>query len=243
MIRAGRFLCETDRPYRNTMSVAVALSLAMHLLLASLRPFAFWEHVEHTPGLEGPNRPAPEISAVDPRRNDPESQVARPSVPRGAFVMMDIEIVPDESPLPSRRIEEPVPKPNPTHLPAPETPRKGALAGAEEEPVIELGEDLSPRTTSRTSMRSEDFAIIKLVQPEYPEISILQDVEGRIRVRALVDTRGQVIEVSVVESAVDLFCENAVIRAMEEWRFQPYRRHGRLVPFTVVVPFRFELED
>lgn len=117
------------------------------------------------------------------------------------------------------------------------------VSGMEDQPVIELGDDLAPRRASRATMQSEDFAILKLVPPIYPEISILQNVEGRIRVSALVDTKGEVVDIKVVETGVDLFCEDAVRFALKQWRFKPYRRRGRLVPFRVLVPFRFELED
>jgi protein TonB len=244
MIRAGRFLCETDRPYRRTLSVTLTISLAIHFLILLMQPFAWWKPREaRTAGLQGPDRAAPEITTEVAKDSETESQRARRAAAEGTFLVLNIEIVPDESPRPTRPVERPVPEPRPAEIAAAEPEISGHAAPEEEEPVIELGEDLAPRTSSASSTLSEQFAILRLVTPEYPELSILQNVEGRIWVRALVDREGEVAEIDVVESGVDLFCENAVKTALQQWRFRPYRRHGRAVPFTVLIPFRFQLED
>ena len=61
-------------------------------------------------------------------------------------------------------------------------------------PAVEftLDEELSTRSASLPTSRSEDFAILQIVRPDYPEVSLLAEVEGLVTVRALVDPRLQV---------------------------------------------------
>jgi TonB family protein len=244
MIRAGQFLCETDKPYRRILSVTLALSVAFHVFLLLLHPVQWWRSKDKPiPGMEGPDLIAPEIAAVDPSPKDSEKQTAGRPIPQGTLIVLNIEILPERTTRHRERVEPPQPVPEPVVAPLPEKESTTQQVGLDDQPVIELGEDLAPRTTSKATMQSEDFAILKLVPPIYPEISIMQNVEGRIRVRALVDKKGEVEDIKVVESGVDLFCEEAVRTALMQWRFKPYRKFGRTVPFTVLVPFRFELED
>jgi protein TonB len=152
---------------------------------------------------------------------------------------MEIEILADEEPRARTR----PPVVGAVQVVARQAEIREEDRGSSAEPVIELGEDLSPRASSVPSMTAEDFAILEMVRPDYPEASVLQNIEGRIRIRARVDGSGSVVDIWVVDTEVDVFIEASVRHAVRQWRFKPYRRGGRSLPFTVLVPFRFELED
>ncbi|MBU1702390.1 MAG: energy transducer TonB [Candidatus Eisenbacteria bacterium] len=253
MIRAGRYYCETDPPYRKRLIITLAAAILLHLFLAALIPRSWWggEEAPH-PAMIGPARPALEISEQFPIHAKIRRE-SRPRLTAGALQMIHIEIIPDPSDQRARRTARPEPELiHPTPAPAEKDPTllaarknlemEGGL-NPRQTTIIELGEDLSPTSSSPLSAQSEDFAILRMVRPAYPEISIIQYVEGRIRVRARVDSKGRVLDVWVVDSEVDLFCENSVKAAVRQWLFKPLQKNGRNISFTVMIPFRFQLED
>ena len=65
MIRAGRFLCESDAPYRRVLTLTLAFSVTFHIVVLLLHPFAWWRPKEAPiAAMEGPDITAPEIAAV-----------------------------------------------------------------------------------------------------------------------------------------------------------------------------------
>jgi protein TonB len=85
-------------------------------------------------------------------------------------------------------------------------------------------------------VQSEDLIILELVRPEYPHEAVEQQLAGHVELLALVNERGTVDDVELVQSAgplLDRAAENAVRRC----RFAPYRVGGR--PHSVYANFRF----
>jgi len=61
-----------------------------------------------------------------------------------------------------------------------------------------------------------------------------------VTVEFAVDTEGRVVRAEAVRYTHREFAEPAV-RAVLKWRFEPGRRHGRVVPFRMAVPMEFGL--
>lgn len=78
--------------------------------------------------------------------------------------------------------------------------------------------------------------------PQYPMAMRSSGVEGTVMVEFTVDTQGQVISATVLNATNREF-EEATIRAVMKWRFEPGRRNGRIVPFRMAVPLEFRLGD
>ncbi len=84
---------------------------------------------------------------------------------------------------------------------------------------------------------------LRLSQPKYPEELRKNGIEGANVVRLLVDEKGQVKEVSMLESAgLRAFDEAAMIAAVQS-TFVPGKLKGNPVPCYVSVPFKFALQD
>jgi TonB family protein len=242
MIRAGRYLCEDDGPYRVRLSVSAALAITLHVTLLSVLPPSWWrmDQPEHT-GWKGPERPAPVLEP--PRRAPKRPESARPRMQlRGVLRVVELEILPQEPAARRRQPRRSSPRPRGQEARS-SRPAKSPPAGPMPETVIELGEDLVPRPSITPIVTTERFAILRMVAPEYPEPSLRNGVEGRLRAKVRVDTAGVVVGIEILESEVDAFCEAAVKEALWQWRFRPYRRNGHKIPFTVLVPFRFELVE
>jgi TonB family protein len=109
-------------------------------------------------------------------------------------------------------------------------------------------EDLLTRAYSRRSdlsvVQSKDMVIERRVEPVYPPHALEHDIEGRVVLMALVDTSGHVVEVQLIEGAVEAQREfaQAASDAVWQWRFQPDRRHGVAREVYVPVAFNFHID-
>lgn len=85
-------------------------------------------------------------------------------------------------------------------------------------------------------------AAYKIVRPVYPFSLRLSGVTGKVQVDFVVDTAGRVQRAHAVQSSHPLFAERAV-RAVEQWRFYPAMKNGRVVNTHMQVPVIFQLEE
>lgn len=88
---------------------------------------------------------------------------------------------------------------------------------------------------------SPPFPIIQ-TRPDYPPLARARGIEGLVVIEAVVDQRGHIEPASlrVVHSVPVL--EEAALRAVEKWKFQPGRNgSGDAVRVLVQVPIRFRL--
>ena len=83
--------------------------------------------------------------------------------------------------------------------------------------------------------------LMSRVVPEYPQLARLQGIEGLVRLEAILDREGRVEEdIKVLSSIPPL--DEAAIKALRQWRFQPARDHvGQPVRVILEVPIRFVL--
>lgn len=94
--------------------------------------------------------------------------------------------------------------------------------------IIDVGAlDRPPRTRSQAA-------------PDYPAALRRDLVEGEVVVEFEVDTQGRVVAARIVGGGHREF-EQAALRAVLRWRFEPGRSGGRVVPFRMAVPISFRL--
>jgi periplasmic protein TonB len=62
-------------------------------------------------------------------------------------------------------------------------------------------------------------------------------------VRVLVDARGQPQQLSVIRSSGYARLDEAALATVHLTRFRPYTENGTPLPFWVVMPLLFELEN
>jgi len=82
--------------------------------------------------------------------------------------------------------------------------------------------------------------VIRKVEPQYPEVARKARIEGKVVVKALVDTTGRVIRVQIITSSNPIF-EEAAKQAAMKFLFTPGEQQGRKVKVWVSIPFRFKL--
>ena len=85
--------------------------------------------------------------------------------------------------------------------------------------------------------------IMRQVEPAYPADARRHGIEGRVVARLLVTADGGVNKISIVSAKPPQIFEQAVITALEKWRFHPARYQGHEVATWVMLPIRFNLKD
>ena len=77
--------------------------------------------------------------------------------------------------------------------------------------------------------------------PEYPYELRVRGIEGTVWVEFLVDESGRVYNPVVLRATAPGF-EEAVLRAVTKWRFEPGLKKGRPVRYRVSIPVVFSLD-
>jgi protein TonB len=155
----------------------------------------------------------------------------------------------------ARKVVIPVPDPTPDE-PEPELPEPvpevaeavaavetaGDVVTTPEGPGDSTGED--PRTVDGqvpSEIGGDVSAPVKLFgpAPPYTEEARLARTEGVVLVRALVDTRGTVVDVEVLRGLPNGLTDTTIATVMT-WRFRPALRAGEAVPvyYFLTVSFR-----
>lgn len=82
---------------------------------------------------------------------------------------------------------------------------------------------------------------IHRLAPIYPYQAKMESLPGEVMVDFVVDYNGRVLNAHVVSSTNPIF-EEATLRAVSQWRFEPGQRNGRTVRFRMRVPIQFRLD-
>jgi periplasmic protein TonB len=77
--------------------------------------------------------------------------------------------------------------------------------------------------------------------PQYPYQAKQMGLNGSVLVEFTVDETGAVTDPRIVRSSDRMFDE-PTIRAVLRWRFEPGKRHGRVVRFRMALPMEFHLD-
>lgn len=187
------------------------------------------------PPLKLPPMPVELIAAPQTEpvfTNEPVKPLNKPGPVKPMTEDRSVPLRPD---LPSTPFDPPA-----TRLPSNETiipqewgdgstgPR--AIGGTDGRPIFRLGDlDAMPRAKVQVS-------------PEYPFALRQAGIEGSVNVEFDVDATGRVVSARVLNSTNRDF-EDAAVRAVLKWRFEPGRRHGKAVPFRMIVPIGFTVTD
>jgi protein TonB len=80
-------------------------------------------------------------------------------------------------------------------------------------------------------------------QLEYPHAARRMQEQGQVMVRVLVDAEGRPQQMSVTRSSGYDRLDEAALAAVRATRFKPYAENGIALPFWVVMPLVFELDN
>ena len=80
---------------------------------------------------------------------------------------------------------------------------------------------------------------LKKVYAKYPDAARVKKLEGTVRMNVLVDETGRVLDVRVTKSAHPMLDE-AVVKAYQQWTFQPATKQGVPVKVWITVSMSFQ---
>ena len=82
-------------------------------------------------------------------------------------------------------------------------------------------------------------AVVKKVQPDYNPIAKQMRVQGDVEVEARVSDSGEVTDVKVLTG--NALLTPTVIKAVKDWRFQPFQENGKPIQAVATLRFTFKL--
>ncbi len=97
----------------------------------------------------------------------------------------------------------------------------------------------APKQPRRVGGDLQAPALIHRVEPAYPPMAVAAKVTGTVILEATVNESGAVTDVKVLRSI--LLLDQAAIKAVKQWRYQPLVLNGQRVPFILVVTLSFNL--
>jgi periplasmic protein TonB len=203
--------------YKKTFEVSLIISLVF-LIVA----FRFFPNIqEKKVALEGPQELINMEDIQQTRQENRPPPPPKPPIPIEApseDVLQDIEIQSTELDV-NADVAAP---------PPPEETKK-----TEEEPQYFVAVEDMP----------EPIGGIAAIQSKivYPEIAKRAGVEGKVYVKAFVDTKGNVTKV-VVQKGIGAGCDEAAMKAVKETKFKPGKQRGKPVNVQVSIPVVFRLQ-
>ncbi|MCK4538050.1 MAG: energy transducer TonB [Candidatus Krumholzibacteria bacterium] len=214
-----------DYDKRRTKRLAYLLPVAFLVLIIILMTIEHTQIVDKffSVGYQGPLRILPEITIIDDKSIEAEIF----SEERHDMVAREIELVSDDE----RDVEEDDPE----------------LSTAPEKEVEEVFDDVTGRDFLRTYPSHtavpfrEDYVILNMVKPAYPEDALALRKEGYVLVEVYIDKTGRVAEAWVRKVyGIESF-ETASLVAVKQFRFKPVTENGEPQSFWVSFLISFKL--
>jgi protein TonB len=99
----------------------------------------------------------------------------------------------------------------------------------------------APKQPVRIGGNIQAPALIKRVEPTYPEIALVAKVTGLVILEATVAADGSVESVRVLRSVK--FLDQAAVDAVKQWRYSPLVLNGVPTPFVLSVTLNFSVKE
>lgn len=198
------------------LSVAIALSAAVHALLIS------W--ISFRPGAG----PRPRLSVIEARLASPEL-VARPPV--------SIAQTPARAPV----VAQPLP-PTPAQLQL-DTTEPAAASPLVEDPLPQpSAQPVSVPDLVHYPARELDVypQPLKPVSPVYPHQALAERIGGSVTLMLMIDEVGRVTEAAVVDAAPEGLFDQSAVAALSAAAFSPAQKNGRAVRSRLLITLDFD---
>ena len=99
-----------------------------------------------------------------------------------------------------------------------------------------------PRAPVRVGGQIQAPALMRKVDPIYPDVAVSARIRGVVILEANVDQDGRVLDVKVLRTANRLL-DDAAITAVRQWQYRPLILNGAPQPFVLTVVLTFNLVE
>lgn len=182
--------------------------------------------------------PLPEEPPPEPMPPEPEPEpVAEPPPPPPPDAME--EPAPVEPPKP-----QPTPKPRPAVKPAIKPPPvQSARTGTARAASSPMPAGFVPGASAGGAVGESRARYKHRVKPAYPESLRRTGASGRVSIVVVVSPQGRPISARVSQSSGNALFDQAALTAARSSEFYPKKAMGVPVQDTVLIPYRFEIEN
>jgi protein TonB len=161
--------------------------------------------------------------------------------PRVEFVRLRKDTTPEMKEREPPRREKPEQPPPPPEMNLAKNMNPGDAVG-EIVPMVDTGAELQEATNLGSGGGDSDVVPLVRVDPDYPPQAKQRRVEGYVDVEFTIGPAGTVEEARVIGSQPPLVFDEAALRAVRRWRYNPRIENGVAVSRPGVrVRIRFEL--
>jgi len=241
---------QAGRPLRETTIGSRIVSIVVHVAIVTavfVVPLLRVTHVmppipnmlafvTSVPAPPPPPPPAPAPAASRPAVKPASTKPAEPVNPNAAPVQAPSEIAPETAPVADQGVVGGV-----------DGGIEGGVAGgivgglpAAVAPPPPPPPPPARRGPVRIGGKISAPALVKRVEPEYPDFAARARLAGLVILEATVDASGHVDSVKVLRSAHQVL-DRLAIDALEQWEYSPLVLDGVKTPFVLTVTFNFSV--
>lgn len=178
-------------------------------------------------------RQEPAKAAVTVMEDVRKSDVAQQEKP--------VPATPHKRPLPERTAKVPAARALAPQAAATPHEEAGAQAAAENASSVAQNSEV-PHADSQDAVVREAVPLYKVnPPPRYPALARRRGQQGTVVLSVHVDAQGRVSNLWLFESSGFRALDNAALKAVKDWLFEPGMQGGKKVAMWVRVPVRFEL--
>lgn len=181
---------------------------------------------------------APPVEAATPAATSPPvlPPLSKPEM------IPDPATLPEIPPMPVLHRPEPQPAPvNVTPIPVP-VPVAASIASAPargDASSLQPGADTTTTKAQPGILARPDYK--KNPEPVYPPLARRRGLEGAVILEVRVSVQGRASDISVKESSGHALLDEAALKAVRDWEFEPARVGALPVESRIEVPVRFKL--
>lgn len=166
----------------------------------------------------------------------------QPSAPFSVdYVRLKKNVVPETKKREPPRREKPEQQPAPPEMNMAKAMNPSEAVG-EITPIINTQAEIQKATTIGAGGSDQDVVPLVRVEPDYPPRAKQRGIEGWVEVEFTISPVGTVQSAQVVDSSPKLIFDQAALRAVRKWRYNPKIENGVAVTRPgVKVLIRFEI--
>lgn len=222
---------------------AVVLALLFHVVLFKLNPFWFMNarkkekkppSVTVTMSYKVPVKPPPVEKPAEKIRKVKEKKIKKPEktekkpAPVRAEKIQEIPVEPEKEEAVEETIEQEEGE---------AVEEAAAITEDEEEDGVPPAEGVVDEIITEAEPLYRENP-----EPGYPRMARKRGYQGTVLLSVLVNEKGRVENLMLFESCGYRILDNAALRAVKDWVFEPGRQGDNPVEMWVQVPVRFELK-
>lgn len=155
-----------------------------------------------------PPKPIPKPEPI-PKVEPPKVEIKPEPTPEPKIIIPE----PTPEPVAEPKVEPPLPKPKPEPKPEPKVEAPPPPEPVKAEPKVEPKAQVAPPRQVRNARP------IRKVAAAYPRSALKEGTMGKVKARLTVGVRGDVIDVEIVESSPPGIFDDAVTKAVKQYKF------------------------